>query len=117
MLAHLLDMQYRAQKLGYAAQFPTAEDSIISIAGEHAGHLLLDRGSEIHLVDIALLERHRGKGIGATLIRTLCDEAKANNIVLTLSVRSGCRAEDFYRRLGFVRTGGDGFNSTMKFLP
>jgi GNAT superfamily N-acetyltransferase len=114
MLAQLLDLQYRAQKHGYTSQFPAAEDSIILVEGEYAGRLLVSRGSVIHLVDIALVERHRGKGIGGTLIRSLCGEAREMNKPLSLSVRSGNPAEDLYRRLGFVRTGGDGLNFMME---
>ena len=58
--SQILDMQYRVRKMGYAAQFPSAEDSLITVDGISAGRLLLARSAtEIHVVDIALLDSYR----------------------------------------------------------
>ena len=113
-LNQLLDMQYRAQKLGYAGQFPSAEDAIVRIDGQPAGRLLIARSvTEIHIIDIALLDSYRNQGIGATLLRTLSEEARATNKTLSLSVHFANPAQRLYRRLGFTPTANDGINITM----
>lgn len=117
-LNQLLDMQYRAQKLGYAAQFPSAEHSIILVDATPAGHLVIHRsGTEIHIVDIALLERFRNQGIGATLLSTLSNEARAAGKILSLSVHFANPAQRLYRRIGFQPTSSDGLNITMQLAP
>ncbi len=114
MLGQLLHLQFRAQTQSYAADFPHAQDSIVRVEGERAGRLLVYRaGGEIHLLDIALMERYRRCGIGARLIRGLCAEAGATCRFCSLSVRAGNPAEALYRRLGFLPAGGDGVYRKM----
>lgn len=115
-LEQLLAMQFRAQTLGYAASFPDAVDRIIRVDGESAGRLLVDRNAaEIQIVDIALLTRYRGRGIGTKLLCDLCAEALDRGLPLYLSVRFDNPAARLYERCGFIRTGSDGINTTMAF--
>jgi GNAT superfamily N-acetyltransferase len=117
-LEQLLTMQMQAQRMGYASQFPHAEDKIIWLGQERAGRMLVDRTSaEIRLVDVALLARYRSNGVGGRLLGSLCEEARAKQLPLRLSVRFGNPAERLYERLGFMRTGGDGINIDMELLP
>jgi GNAT superfamily N-acetyltransferase len=114
-LHQLLDMQFRAQSLGYAAQFPNAADNIVWVDGEPVGRLLTNvSDDEMRLVDVALFERFRRKGIGASLLASVCEQAKKAKLPLRLSVRSGNPAERLYARCGFVRTGGDGAHIFME---
>jgi len=116
--SQILDMQYRVRKMGYAAQFPSAEDSIITVDGISAGRLLLARlATEIHVVDIALLDSYRNQGIGGTLLRNLTEEVRAGNKVLSLCVHVANPAQRLYRRLGFLPTSSDGLNITMVLAP
>jgi len=115
-LLQLLNMQFRAQRGGYAAQFPNAVDEILWIGTTRAGRVLVNEAEgEIRLVDIALLGPYRGQGIGGRVLLRLCDRARANGLPLRLSVRFGNPAERLYTRLGFVRTGADGMNVAMEF--
>ena len=65
---------------------------------------------EVRLVDIAISASHRGNGIGAMLVRKLCDEAAAAKKFVTLHVAKTNRAARLYQRLGFEvvdELGGD----------
>lgn len=100
---HLLNLQIRAKHGSYAAQFPQADHAIIVLDDEPAGRMIIDRvGVFYHLVDISILPRHRGAGIGTRLILALCAEAELmqKNVRLTVSVANP-RALALYKRLGF----------------
>lgn len=117
-LQQLLAMQFQAQTSGYAAQFPNAQDDLILVNGERAGRQIVDRDEkQIRLIDIALLERFRGHGIGSALLQKLCDESVATHRPIGLYVRSGTRAQNLYTRFGFAAIGGDGINLAMEFRP
>ena len=116
MVEQLLAMQHRAQSMSYAAQFPEAVDQIIWIGDERAGRSLVDFGAdEIRLVDIALLTKHRGLGVGSALLGELCETALASSRSLQLSVRPGNRAARLYERMGFVAVGADEANTHMEW--
>jgi ribosomal protein S18 acetylase RimI-like enzyme len=115
-LAQLLNMQFRGQRGGYAAQFPQAVDEILWIGSVRAGRVLVNEAKdELRLVDIALLGPYRGQGVGGRVLQQLCERASAAGLPLRLSVRFGNPAEGLYQRLGFVRTGSDGINVAMEF--
>jgi ribosomal protein S18 acetylase RimI-like enzyme len=118
ILNQVLDMQLRAQREGYATQFPSAQDYLISVDGKRAGRLLVARTpTGIHVIDIALLDSHRGKGIGGSLLQALCEEARAAGKILSLSVHAANPAQRLYRRLGLLPTASDGVNITMVLVP
>jgi ribosomal protein S18 acetylase RimI-like enzyme len=106
----LLEQQYRAQTLGYAAQFPDAGSLIILHRDEPVGRVLLVAGEHRwHLVDIALLPSARGRGIGTDVIETIAraaTEAGAHKVTLSV-LFSNAGARQLYGRLGFAETGGD----------
>ena len=116
MLEQLLTMQRRAQAISYAAQFPNAVEEIVWIGGERAGRVLVDTGATATcLVDIALLGRFRGQGVGTRIVEQLCAAARSSGRRLHLSVRSGNPAARLYERLGFVALGGgDGVHIAME---
>ena len=103
-----LRMQYAAQRSGYNASHPRASFDVVLVEGEAAGRLYVDRGADaIHLIDIALLPEHRGRGVGTQLVRALLAEAGASGRRVTLNVGRSNRARGLYERLGFraVRDG------------
>ena len=114
-LGQLLEMQYRAQRTSYEAQFPNATDAVVWIESARAGRLLIDESaSELRLIDIALLSPWRAQGVGTNILEALCMRARQARLRLRLSVRFGNRAEQLYQRLGFVHTGGDGMYIAME---
>ena len=115
-LAQLLEMQCRAQRSGYAQQFPNLESSVVWVGPYRVGRMLVSAGADaIHLVDIALLEAFRGNGIGGRLIESLRRRALEAGLPLRLTVRQENRALRLYTRLGFIRRGGDGLNIEMEW--
>jgi len=90
---------------------------VIVVAEADAGACTLWRGrQEIHLVNIELLPRFRGLGIGSALLRQWIVRAKSARVPFTLSVRDDNRAAlRLYQRLRFaVRTHANGYISLQK---
>ncbi|CAN5620894.1 hypothetical protein BH18ACI3_BH18ACI3_20050 [soil metagenome] len=59
-LRQLLLMQYRGQKVTYAAEYPNASHDIVLLDDESVGRLIVDqRPAAIHGVDLALLPQVR----------------------------------------------------------
>jgi GNAT superfamily N-acetyltransferase len=99
----LATMQVRARRFGYASDWPRATDWIVLLYDEPAGRLLVDDGAEhVHVVDVRLEARHRGRGVGTAVLRELCAHADLRRVPVTLTARVGSPAERWYRRLGFV---------------
>jgi ribosomal protein S18 acetylase RimI-like enzyme len=106
----LLEQQFRAQAIGYAAQFPDAVSMVVLHRDDPVGRLmLLARDRSWHVIDIVLLPSARGQGIGTDLIEaTARAAAESGARELTLSVLfSNVGARRLYGRLGFTETGGD----------
>jgi ribosomal protein S18 acetylase RimI-like enzyme len=97
-----LRMQYAAQRSAYAASHPRASFDVVLVEGEPAGRLYVDRVPDaIQVIDIALLPKHRGRGVGTQLVRALLAEANAGGRRVTLNVVRSNRARGLYQRLGF----------------
>ena len=76
--------------------------------GEPAAGFALSRcvADEEELLLIAVDPRHRGRGIGATLLERFIAAARARGAVrLFLEMRYGNRADSLYRRHGFAPVG------------
>jgi len=102
-VATLLDLQFRARQAAYRSDHPDAEDWAVVVDGEAAGRLLWARRPTGHrVVDIALLNRHRGHGIGSALMAEVLAIATGAGVAVELAVESGnYRLVRWYERLGF----------------
>jgi ribosomal protein S18 acetylase RimI-like enzyme len=97
-----LDMQFRAQHAGYLHNYPDADRLVLMHTGQDVGRLYLERGPKQHgIIDIALLPEHRGRGLGAALLRDLQDEAACAGKTVAIHVEKFNPAMRLYRRLGF----------------
>ena len=104
-----LAQQFDAQDSHYRRHYPDASFQVIEVDGEPAGRLYLDRrDDEMRIIDIALLPRFRGRGIGAALLRELIDEAAAAGRRVSIHVERENRARTLYERLGFTVVADDG---------
>jgi GNAT superfamily N-acetyltransferase len=113
----LLDLQFRARVASYAA-YSTLTTSIVLVGEEPVGHLVVGMaGGSRHLVDIALVHGHRGRGIGTELLRCLISDADRDRLPLTLNVAHGSPARHLYERLGFVACGEIPFRVVMRREP
>jgi ribosomal protein S18 acetylase RimI-like enzyme len=115
-LETFLRMQFNARCSSYATAYPTAQDSIVLKSGSPIGTMTVSRtASEIRLVDIALLREHRNSGFGSQMLSDLIREARASHVPLRLSVMRQNRAQNLYRRLGFVPTSEDAMYIEMEY--
>lgn len=114
--AAFLKMQANAQHTDYKRNYPDAEWLIISSGGDDIGRLYLyRRESAHHILDIAFLPEHCGKGYGSALIQDLLDEAAAADRPFTIHVEKFNPAMRLYRRLGFVSTEEQGVYDLMRW--
>jgi GNAT superfamily N-acetyltransferase len=103
----LVAMQIEARDRGWRAAWPDARCLVVEKieAGwrQSVGRLWLHHGAEaLHLIDIALLPEQRGRGTGTRCLHRLLDEARTAGVDMTLEVAIDNRAQNLYRRLGFV---------------
>jgi ribosomal protein S18 acetylase RimI-like enzyme len=93
--------QFDAQSRHYET-YRDATVEVILVDGEPAGRLIVDRGpDELRVVDIALLAKHRGQGIGGALLGELLEEADARGLKARVHVERSNPALRLYTRLGF----------------
>ena len=111
-----LDMQFRAQHAHYQQCYPDADWLVITHGGEDIGRLYLERLPEQHrIIDIAFLPQHRGRGLGAALLRDLLDEASAAGRQIEIHVEKRNPAMRLYHRLGFVTEEDKGIYDLMRW--
>ncbi len=116
--AAFLDMQFHAMRRGYRAMFPRGEFAVILRDGQPVGRQVVHRtGTEIRLVDVALLPAQRGRGVGTALLQTLLAESARSGIPVRLQVLATSRARRLYERLGFTRIVGDGLYEELEWRP
>ena len=117
--AALVDMQYRAQKMQYEAQYPDARHEIILFEGKPVGRLMSTRSeAEVFAIDIAILTEYRSRGIGAVVFQELIREAEESKRPLNFSVViSNIKAIRFYQRLGMDFVGNTGSHYLVRWEP
>ena len=117
-LEAFLNTQFDLQRRHFRGVFLDADWSIVMRKREPVGRLYVARGMDARvLVDIAVLPECAGQGIGGALLDHLLREAKAAGRAVTLHVRPHNPARQLYARKGFVETGLDGADVTMKWSP
>lgn len=114
----MLRSQFQFRSHSYSQQHPAAEDRIlVTSAGERIGRLLIDwSGESARLIDIAILQSHRGNGIGTGVLESCLDEAARRGCPLRLTVDRGNPAERLYARLGFTPIGETPLQREMEAL-
>ena len=97
--------QYAAQLNFYRSEYPNSEHYIILADGEPVGRLFIDRReAQIRILDITILTRHRGRGIGAPVIRRVMDEAAAAGKSVGVNLDLYSTSQRAFERLGFQPT-------------
>jgi len=113
-----LQFQFEAQHTHYMQHFPDASYEIILLKNKPIGRLYLDRREdEIRIVDIALLQAYRNRGIGSQLLHTVFDEARAAGLLVRIHVEVNNPAMRLYQRLGFRKVNEDGIYWLMEWTP
>lgn len=117
----LLRVQWMAQRSDYTARHGHGRHQLVLVGGEPAGRLWVARGEgELRLVDVALLPRFRGTGLGTALLRALQAEATEARLPLRLSVARDNPARRLYARLGFHPVAGartDAPHLALEWVP
>jgi ribosomal protein S18 acetylase RimI-like enzyme len=113
-----LELQFRAQGQQYSLCYPQADSSVILLDDYPVGRLLFDRnGTDIMLVDIAVLPEYQNRSIGTKVIQLVLQEANGAQRNVALHVRRENRAARLYERLGFTVVNDDGVYLEMKCSP
>ena len=115
----LVELQFRARQQGYRLQFPDGDDSLVVVDGQPAGRLLVaPRPTAHHLVDIALLRRYRGRGIGTELVGGVQAAAAAAGVPVELTVAAGDSGlAGWYQRLGFLPVSSGAVHARLIWSP
>ncbi|HMB24171.1 MAG: GNAT family N-acetyltransferase [Chloroflexota bacterium] len=109
-----VQMQFKIRDQQYRAGYPDAVTEIILCNDIPAGTTItLRTADEIRLVDIALLPKFRGAGIGTTIFQRLQTEGKR----ISLHVLKQNPAVHLYSRLGFVSVTEDSMYLQMEWSP
>jgi GNAT superfamily N-acetyltransferase len=110
-------LQVDARERGWRDAWPGA-DRFVVVADEPVGRLLVDMSADrFHVVDIALLPAHRGRGIGTAVLTEVVSQADARGVPCELSVDRGSPAKRLYERLGFVDVTSDELRHRMRRIP
>ena len=113
-----LEQQHRAQHHHYQMHYPGAEWLIVEQDGAAIGRLYLrESGSDIRVIDIALVPAARGAGIGGAMIGDLLEHAGAAAKSVSLHVEPNNPVRPLYLRLGFVPAGINGAYELMVWRP
>jgi ribosomal protein S18 acetylase RimI-like enzyme len=113
-----LAQQFAAQSAYYADRFADASFDVVLVDGDAAGRLIVERREdELKVIDIALVPRRRGHGLGSRLLRPLLDEADASGVKTTVYVERFNPALRLYDRLGFVPVEDTGVYLRMERPP
>lgn len=113
-----LDQQFAAQYEHYRVHYPTCERNIIEHDGEAIGRFWVDEWKDqIRLVDIALMPRWRGSGIGTRLLQDVLARAAKAGKPVTIHVEGFNRALRLYQRLGFEKVDTNGVYFLMRWTP
>jgi ribosomal protein S18 acetylase RimI-like enzyme len=113
-----LRMQYQAQKQHYATEYPEASHDIICFDVQPVGRVYLDRGQEkFHILDITVLPRVRGSGVGSVVLKQILAEAGQSGKPVTIYIESFNPSLRLFGQLGFERIAEEGFQFLLQRLP
>jgi ribosomal protein S18 acetylase RimI-like enzyme len=111
--------QFGLQRREYDARFPDAEYDVILVDGRPAGRVWIGGdGTQIRLLDIALLPEFQNRGVGTLLVRRLMESARQARLPLRHMVFVlNDDAHRFYERLGFAIIEDHGAYKHMEWRP
>ncbi len=114
--ANFLQWQFEAQHKHYMEHYAQAQFDVILKGKRPIGRLYVDRWQdEIRIVDIALLPKYRGHGIGSKFLKSLMAEAQQAQVPLSIHVEQNNLALRLYERLGFEHVDTNGVYHLMRW--
>ncbi len=113
-----LRQQHTAQHAHYRAHYAHAAWCIVERDGEAIGRLYWrETEADIHIIDISLVPRSRGTGLGEALLRDMAAHAAQDGRGLTIFVEKNNPARSLYQRLGFEPVEDHGVYDFMRRPP
>ena len=113
-----LRMQFNAQHTYYHQHFTQAHYDLVELDGEPVGRLYVDvRPDEIRIIDIALLDDCRGRGIGSQLLYNVLARGQALGVPVRIHVEKNNPALHLYHRLRFRVIEDQGVYYFMEWQP
>jgi RimJ/RimL family protein N-acetyltransferase len=104
-----LEMQFAAQRNGYASSYPQASHDVICVDGEPLGRVYLDRTEDFHILDITVAPSRRSQGIGSEVLRRIIAEAELTGKTVSIYTETFNPSMRLFERLGFRQKSVDGF--------
>lgn len=97
-----INQQFDAQHAHYRKHYSEAEFLIIEIEKDKIGRLYLEEmKDEFRIIDIALLSKWRGKGIGKAILQEIVEKATIKKKSVSIHVEKNNPALGLYKFLGF----------------
>ncbi len=113
-----IEFQFSAQHTHYSQAYDNAEFNIIEFYGCDAGRLYLwETEHQIRIMDIAVLQEYRNKGIGTFILTGLINTSEIRGKKLNIHVEYNNPALSLYQRLGFKKTDDTGVYYFMERNP
>ncbi|MEM7241316.1 MAG: GNAT family N-acetyltransferase [Pseudomonadota bacterium] len=104
-ISAFLDMQFEAQHRHYQDHYPDAQWLIVLYNKKRVGRLYIEEWErEFRLIDIALLPKARGQGLGGAILSDIVDHASGFGKSVGIHVEKNNPAMGLYHRLGFTKT-------------
>ena len=95
--------QFAGQVASYRDAYPAARHDIVEVDGAPVGRIVVDKAAAgWTVVDIALVETWRGRGLGTRLLAEVIAQAAGVPVRLRVATHNAA-AQRLYARLGFVR--------------
>ncbi|MBL4802112.1 MAG: GNAT family N-acetyltransferase [Emcibacter sp.] len=111
-----IKMQFHAQHTHYQKHYPDALWLVIELADKLIGRLYLERWkSEHRIIDIAIITKKRGQGLGKAVLLDLMDEAAEVDKAIGIHVEKNNQAMELYHRLGFKTIEDKGVYDLLKW--
>jgi ribosomal protein S18 acetylase RimI-like enzyme len=111
----LLAQQFTVQDTYYRRHYPHGRFDVVMLEEHAVGRFYHDwLGGEARLIDIALLPRYRGAGIGRRLVSAFVAHAARSALPAVLYVETNNPVQALYRRLGFETVGENGVYLQMR---
>lgn len=113
-----LQQQFTFQYTHYELHYADAVRGILEQNGEPCGRLYLQQmPADLRIVDISLLPKWRGQGVGATLIGAVFELARGRRSIVSIHVECFNPARRLYDRLGFQEVADLGVYRRMHWTP
>jgi ribosomal protein S18 acetylase RimI-like enzyme len=108
--------QFQAQRRHYRTYIPECRFDVIECQGEPFGRLYLASGpTRLNIVDIALLPKWCGRGIGTSIVRAVMETAEQSGRGVVIFVEKYNPALRLYRRLSFTEVQDVGMQFEMEW--